>query len=123
MYVCIRIHDYIMYIGIPRFFANEVKYVICCQDAPGWFNELIACYSPLLCGDRVRYLPYEYYCWCCSTRASCFTNFCGLFGPKTDEPAACITKLIDSLDIGQGPLLVDALHSSRAAWSKRIGKE
>jgi len=106
--------------GAPAPHANQVKYVCCCQPCPDIYNNCAACYFPSICGDRVRFLPFEYYCFCCPNRATCFSNCFGLCGPMTGEPLM-LFYFIDCLKVGSGPELVQALDTARANWRSRTG--
>jgi len=106
--------------GAPAPHANQIKYVCCCQDCPDIYNDCLACYFPSICGDRVRFMPFEFYCFCCPNRATCFSNCFGCYGPKTGEPLV-LFYFVDCLRPGSGAELVQALDTSRAAWRARTG--
>lgn len=95
---------------------NIVEYLCCC----------IPCCDPCACqccspGERVRVIPCETYYCCCSNRATCFTNCCGLCGPKTGQPLI-LWSLVGKLQTGEAAKLANALNTSRAEWKSRVGK-
>ena len=74
------------YSGTPLFYANEIQHTCCFYKTPKFFDQIMSCYYPELCGERVRYIPAETYCWCCSVRANNCSNCYGLCGVATNEP-------------------------------------
>ena len=104
--------------GAPKPFAGEVKHICCCVNCSQGCNELMSCYFPNVCGDRVRYVPCETYCCCCSTRANCFSNFFGLCGPRDGEPLTLLS-FEDCLAVGEAERVVAAMINARTMWSKR----
>lgn len=106
--------------GAPSVHANNVKHICCCVDCPDGCNDCLACYWPSLCGDRIRYLPFQTYCCCCPMRACACNNCLGLCGPKNGEPLLLL-NFLGSLRVGSAPALEQAMESSRAGWKARTG--
>ena len=104
--------------GAPTPFAGEVKHICSCVNCSQGCNELMSCYFPNVCGDRVRYVPCETYCCCCSTRANCFSNLFGLCGPRDGEPLTLLS-FEDCLAVGEAERVVAAMINARTMWSKR----
>lgn len=91
------------------------------MDCPGWYNDLMALHCSCICGDRVHYVPFQYYCCgLLSTRASWCTNYCGLYGLKDDEPLFTL-PLIRFLVPDSGEEISGAIEEARVAWSARLG--
>ena len=109
--------------GAPKFHANEIKHVCCFHDCPTAYDQFLSCYWPELCGERVRYLPAESYCWCCSTRSDWCTNFCSICGPKTGEPdERWLKPVVTHLVRGEGQLLTDSFNAAIREWGMYTGK-
>ena len=87
------------------------------MPCPKGVNQFMECYTPYLCGERLRVIPQETCYYCCSNRASWLTNFCGLCGyidgePLNISPFAFVGSLID----GEAVKLLYSLSASRARW-------
>ncbi|RYG68128.1 hypothetical protein EON64_05875 [archaeon] len=111
--------------GAPSIIANNVKYTCCCRECNSTVNACCdQCYFPSLCGDRVRVLPCESFCYCCPARACFLHNCCGLCGPKDGEPLPLLmTTLEAGLKLRTGYELVTALEGARGRWQTRTGGE
>lgn len=108
--------------GAPKFHANEIEHVCCCAPCPVAYDQFLSCYWPNLCGERVRYLPAEKYCWCCSTRSGACTNKCGLCGPKTGEPdEAWLKPVLTHLLVDEGEAISASFNSAMAEWRMYTG--
>ena len=107
--------------GAPSTHPGPVKYICCFTPCSDSMNECLECYSSSLCGDRVRVVPSEFYCWCCSTRATDMTNYCGLCGPMTGQPLM-LFSFIDCLKVGTADEFVQKLETARLNWKNRTGK-
>lgn len=79
------------------------------------------CYCTGCYGDRVRMIPFEYYCCCCPTRANCCHNYCGLCGPMNGEPLLLI-NFVSCMKQDTALDFVNAFESARIAWKTRTGK-
>lgn len=99
---------------------NEIKQVCLCMTMPsccsqltsGWFN---CCY-----GERVRLLPYEKFCWCCSVRAGSCQNCCRLCGPESGQPCECfLLPLAIHLASGESAKVALQINTVRAQWQQR----
>ena len=108
--------------GKPEMFANEVNHVCCFNDCPTCYNQCMACYFPCCFGERVRLLPAQMVCCCCSTRACWIHNCCGLCGIKEQEPLPCyIVPVAMHLLMGEAARFVESYTRSRTEWSQRVG--
>jgi hypothetical protein len=85
----------------------------CCNE----FCDCCMCFDH---GEKVRIVPFENICWCCSNEANYCDNMCGICGLKTGEPRITC-NFINNLDDGQSKLLQDAFSKARIQWSKRTG--
>ena len=106
--------------GDATVFAGEIKYLCCCMECcdPCYYLSCKCCCNN---GERVRVIPFEIYCCCCSNRATCCTNYCGLCGPKTGEPLL-LFNLISRLAPGEADKLARAMNNSRMEWKIHLGK-
>jgi hypothetical protein len=108
--------------GLPTMFPNEVQYMCCCCETPTACNQCLACYWPSLCGERVRYLPFENYCYCCPSRANACSNCCGLIGPKDGEPVSwCLIPIRTGLADGEAQSFCDAYEAAYLDWGENTG--
>lgn len=106
--------------GDPSLHANERRITCFRMACPKFCNQFMECYTPYLCGERLRVVPQETCCYCCSNRASWCTNFCGLCGyidgePLAISPCAFVGSLID----GEAVKLLYSMSSSRARWLQK----
>lgn len=85
------------------------------------FDSLLNCYFPHICGDRVRVLPCENYCFFLPTRSCWLWNCCELCGPKSGEPL-CLMPLVCCLEEGSGKELVREIELARSSWESRREK-
>lgn len=92
------------------------------MDCPSFCNDLLACYFPWCCGDRLYYTPFHS-CCCgfCSAKGTGVTNLCGLCGTKTGEPLIYCPWMM-CLMRGSGEQLSNAINEARLAWSHRTNK-
>ena len=112
------------YNGAPKFHANEIEHVCCCMSCPAVYDQCLSCYWPELCGERVRFLPAEGYCWCCSTRSGSCTNYFGLCGPKTGEPdEKWLRPVTTHLEVGEAQRLTDSFDAAMLEWRMYTGKK
>lgn len=107
--------------GAPSTHPGPVKYIFCCTPCSDSCNEVLECYSSSICGDRVRVVPSEFYCWCCSTRATACSNYFGMCGPMTGQPLV-LYNFIDCLRTGSAEEFVQKLETARLNWKNRTGK-
>ena len=107
--------------GAPYMVGEARKFVCFCTDCPHSVN---ICCDGMCCdpcfGERVRIVPFETCCFCCSTRASACTNYCGLCGPKSGEPTL-LFGFLDCLETGEGLRVMEAFNNGRQQWSARTG--
>lgn len=105
--------------GVPSLHENERKLICCCVPCNPCFNQFMECYSPWLCGERVRVVSCEKFCCICSNRASSCTNFCGLCGYMDGEPLHYPFSFVNSLIDGEAAKLIFSLNTSRSKWIER----
>ena len=72
------------------------------------------------CGEKVRFIPYETCCWCCSNRAGWCDNYCSLCGLKDGEPKV-MCGFLECLEDGESLRLQEAFNSARSQWCTRTG--
>ncbi len=108
--------------GEPSFFANELKHTVCCHDCCPTFDRMMSCYYPSVCGERVRFVPAEYCCWCVPLRTGYCGNCCGLCGPQTDMPyELCMMPVATGLDVGEADHMVDSFYTAVNEWNDYTG--
>ena len=73
------------------------------------------------CGEKVSFVPFKTYCFCCPSRACWLHNCFGLCGPKSGEPLLLVPFAYHLLK-GEGFKLAKQLDNSRSEWCVRTGK-
>ena len=80
------------------------------------------CYFTSWCGDRVRFVRYETYWFCCSVNASWCNNCFGLSGPQDGQPNPPYLETVACcLEQGTAEQLADSINAARAKWLERVG--
>ncbi|KAJ1420228.1 hypothetical protein B484DRAFT_453173 [Ochromonadaceae sp. CCMP2298] len=108
------------YSGPPTFYANSRKQVCCCVDCCDGYNNLVDCFIPECCGDKIIYSPYDTVCFCCPNKVNFCCNNCGLLGLKSGEPL-CVHSQYSCLQPGTGEAFAELMNQARQAWAQRTG--
>jgi hypothetical protein len=108
--------------GAPEMYGGEIKYVCCNVECPTWYNECQSCWWPCCCGQRVRFMPYQNFCWCIPARVNGCMNCFGMCGVKSGEPCPCVlAPLMDHLLDGEAERFAQSYATTRAKWSEYTG--
>ena len=109
--------------GEPEVFPGETKHVCCCIDCPTCYNEWASCWWPCCCGQRVRLLPAQNFCYCIPARVNGLLNCFSLCGAKSGEPCpCCLSPMVDHLLDGEPERFHDSYAKARAEWVQFTGK-
>jgi len=100
------------YSGPPTFYANSRKQVCCCVDCCDGYNNLVDCFIPECCGDKIIYSPYDTVCFCCPNKVNFCCNNCGLLGLKSGEPL-CVHSQYSCLQPGTGEAFAELMNQAR----------
>jgi len=102
---------------IPCTFCHDCCTCMCCFTC-----SCIPC-CPSTNMEYIGYVPATNYCWCYSTRATCWDNCCGICGIMEGDPKPQFLFTVAShLKQGEAAKVHAALVHARGEWSRKTGR-
>lgn len=105
--------------GEPTVFYDEVKCQCCCIECYDSVTQFFGCNNTRLCGERIRYSPFDRCCCCISNRYCWVCSCCGLFGPMNGQPII-LCPVERCLARNESLKLKNAMDTARLHWQDTI---